>query len=115
MTELFARLYLDENMPIVLASLIQARGFFATTAHAEGLLGADDSSQLYYAATHGYCLVTHNRRHFVQLDNDILNSGQIHSGIIIAFVRNVHTLENRLTEQLNTFTADELVNQLLFI
>ena len=115
MTELFARLYLDENMPIVLAPLIQARGFFATTAHAEGLLGADDPSQLHYAATHGYCLVTHNRRHFIQLHNDILNAGQIHAGIIIAFVRDIHILANRLTERLNTFTADELVNQFLFI
>ena len=115
MTELFARLYLDENMPIVLAPLIQARGFYATTAHAEGLLGADDPSQLHYAATHGYCLVTHNRRHFIRLHNDIVHAGQTHAGIIVAVVRNVHTLADRLVERLNTFTADELVNQLLFI
>jgi hypothetical protein len=114
-TELFARLYLDENMPIVLAPLIQARGFFATTAHAEGLLRADDPSQLHYAATHGYCLVTHNRRHFIQLHNNMLNSGRTHAGIIVASVRDVYTLANRLAERLNTFTADELINQLLFI
>jgi Domain of unknown function (DUF5615) len=114
-TELFARLYLDENMPIVLAPLIQARGFFATTAHAEGLLRADDPRQLHYAATHGCCLVTHNRQHFIRLHSDILNAGLTHAGIIIAFVRDVYTLADLLAERLNTLTADELINQLLFI
>jgi hypothetical protein len=114
-TELFARLYLDENMPIVLPPLIQARGFFATTAHAEGLLRAKDPDHLQYAASHGYCLVTHNRQHFIRLHNDRMNAGQRHAGIIIAFVRNVYVLADRLVERLNTLTADEFVNLLLFL
>ena len=115
MTELFARLYLDENLPIVLAPMIQARGFFVTTAHAEGLLGAVDPDHLQYAASHGYCLVTHNRQHFIRLHNDRINAGQRHADIIIAFVRDVHVLADRLVKRLNTLTADEFVNQLLFL
>ena len=115
MTELFARLYLDENMPIVLAPLIQARGFFATTAHTEGLLGSEDPEHLQYAVSHGYCLVTHNRQHFIRLHNDRINAGQRHSGIIVAFVRDVYVLADRLVERLNIFTADEFVNLLLFL
>jgi predicted nuclease of predicted toxin-antitoxin system len=109
-TELFVRLYLDENLPIVLAPLIHARGFFATTAHAEGRLSASDADHLRYAASHGYCLVTHNRQHFIQLHSDTLNAGQTHAGIIIAVVHDVYTLANRLAERLNTITADEMAN-----
>jgi hypothetical protein len=108
-------MYLDENMPIVLAPLIQARGYFATTAHAEGLLGAEDPEHLEYATSHGYCLVTHNRQHFIRLHNDRINAGQRHTGIIVAFVRNVYVLADCLVERLNTLTADEFVNQLLFL
>jgi len=61
---LFAKLYLDENIAIHLATLLAHRGFCATTARAVGLLGADDPTQLSYASSHGYCLVTHNRRDF---------------------------------------------------
>lgn len=115
MTELFASLYLDENLPTVLAPLIQARGFFATTAHAEGLLGASDPVHLDYASSHGYCLVTHNRQHFIRLHNDRINAGQRHAGIIIAFVRDVYVLTDRLVERLNILSADEFVNLLLFV
>ena len=115
MTELFARIYLDENMPIVLAPLIQSRGFFATTAHAERLLGADDADHLEYAASHEYCHATHNRQHFIRLHNERMNAGQRHAGIIVSFVRDVHVLADRLAERLNTLTANGFVNLFLFV
>lgn len=74
MTTLFAKIYLDENMDIRLAALLAHRGFYATTAHAVGLLRADDRTQLSYAATCGYCLVTHNLREFELLHQSILYS-----------------------------------------
>jgi hypothetical protein len=86
-----------------------------TTAHAEGLLGADDSIHLQYAASHGYCLLTHNRQDSVHLHSERLNAGQRHAGILVAFFRDVYVLADRVAEQLNTLTADELTNQLLFI
>jgi predicted nuclease of predicted toxin-antitoxin system len=114
-TALFAKLYLDENIAIQLAALLTHRGFCATTAHAAGLLGADDPTQLSYASTHGYCLVTHNRRDFEQLRQHVLAAGQAHAGIIIASAHNVYTLADRLVMLLNTLTADEMLNQLLYI
>lgn len=75
MTTLFAKVYLDENMDIRLAALLRHRGFCAMTSHAVGLLRADDQTQLSYAATHGYCLVTHNLREFERLHQSILSAG----------------------------------------
>jgi predicted nuclease of predicted toxin-antitoxin system len=114
-TTLFPKLYLDENMAIQLAALLAHRGFCATTARTAGLLGADDPTQLSYASAHGYCLVTHNRRDFEQLHQHFLAVGQAHAGIIIASVHNVYTLAERLVRLLNTLTADEMTNQLLYI
>lgn len=115
MTALFAKLYLDENIDILLAALMAHRGFYATTAHAAELLGADDSTQLFYASTHGYCLVTHNLREFEQLHQSIISAGQTHAGIVIASAHNVYTLATRLVRLLDSLTADEIFNQLLYI
>jgi predicted nuclease of predicted toxin-antitoxin system len=114
-TTLFAKAYLDENVDIRLAALLRYRGFCATTAHAVGLLHADDRIHLSYAATHGYCLVTHNLREFEVLHNTFLSVGQSHAGIIIAYVRNVYRLVDHLARLLNTLTADEIANQILYI
>ena len=110
---LFAKLYLDENIAIQLPALLTHKGFCATRARAVGLLGADDPTQLSYASTRGYCLVTHNRRDVERLHQDMLATGQSHAGIIIASAHNGNTLVTRLL--LNSLTADELVNQLLYV
>jgi predicted nuclease of predicted toxin-antitoxin system len=114
-TTLFAKAYLDENIDIRLAALLRHRGFCATTARDVGLLRADDRTQLSYAATHGYCLVTHNLREFEPLHESFLSAGQLHAGIIIASTKNVYRLVDHLARLLNTLTADEISNQILYI
>jgi len=59
--------------------------------------------------------VTHNRRDFEQLHQHLLASGQTHRGIIIASVHDVYALAERLVKLLNTLSADEIANQLLYI
>jgi predicted nuclease of predicted toxin-antitoxin system len=114
-TTLFAKAYFDENVDIRLAALLRHRGFCATTAHAVGLLRADDRTQLSYAATNGYCLITHNLREFEALHDSFLSAGQPHAGIIIASAKNVYRLVDRLARLLNTLTADEIANQILYV
>jgi predicted nuclease of predicted toxin-antitoxin system len=75
-TTLFAKAYLDENVDIRRAALLRHRGFSATTVHAVGLLRADDQTQLSYAATNGYCLVTHNLRELEVLHDSFLSAGR---------------------------------------
>lgn len=115
MTPLFAKAYLDENVDIRLAALLRHRGFCATTAHAVGLLRADDRTQLSYAATNGYCLITHNLREFEALHDSFLSVGQSHAGIIIASAKNVYRLVENLARLLSTLTADEIANQILYV
>ena len=48
---LFVELYLDEDVSILLAELLKARGYTAVTAHEAGMLGRSDDEQLAYAVS----------------------------------------------------------------
>lgn len=113
--KLFAELYLDEDVSVLIATLLQARGFSVTTARAQEMLGQDDPFQLAHAVSLGCCLVTHNRVHFEQLHTDYLSSSRLHCGIVVAARRTSYEVARRLAVLLNTFTADEFENQLLYV
>jgi predicted nuclease of predicted toxin-antitoxin system len=112
---LFASLYLDENVDVLVAKLLRARGFDAVTAHERSTLGITDPEQLALAIAEGRALVTHNREHFVALHTEYLLSNQPHMGILITAMRRPGEVANRLAHVLDTFTADEIANQLLYV
>jgi hypothetical protein len=112
--KLFADLYLDEDVSVLVATLLRARGFDVLTAVEAGMLGRDDSEQLARASSHRRCIVSHNRVHFEALHGGCMAAGESHWGIIVAGRRNPYELVRRLVAVCNTWTADELANQLLF-
>ena len=64
-------LYLDEDVSVVVAAILAARGFMAATVRDSKQLGRSDSEQLAYAAGSNSVLVTHN-----QVDlNDCVETG----------------------------------------
>lgn len=113
--KLFAEVYLDEDVSVLIATLLRARGFDVVTARDEGMLAQDDPDQLAHAVSLGRCIVTHNRVHFERLHGEYLATGQKHHGIIIASRRSPYEVARRLAVLLNTLAADELENQLLYI
>jgi Domain of unknown function (DUF5615) len=115
MSRLFIELYLDEDVSVLVAHLVCARGFVAKTAHDEGLLGRSDAEQLAYAVSRQMTLLTHNRADFEALARVYLANGQTHHGIIIAVRRTPHEITQRLLAILNQVTADEMENQLRYI
>ncbi|MGH8059089.1 MAG: DUF5615 family PIN-like protein [Candidatus Entotheonellia bacterium] len=70
MNELFIALYLDEDVDVLVADLIGARGFRVLTTQAAGQLRSTDAAQLAYAVSQHCALLTPNRVHF-----EILSSG----------------------------------------
>ncbi len=113
--KLFAEVYLDEDVSVLIGTLLQARGFNACTARDEGMLGEDDPSQLAHAVSLERCIVTHNRVHFEQLHNGCLAGDQKYFGIIVATRRSPYEITRRLIVLLNTLTADEFEHQLLYV
>jgi hypothetical protein len=113
--KLFADIYLDEDVSILVAVLLRGRGLDAVTAVAERMLGQDDAAQLERAAALRRCIVTHNRVDFERLHGLYLETGREHAGIIIAARRAPHELSGRIVVLLNALTSDEICNQLFYV
>ena len=65
--KLFATLYTDEDVSVLVANLLRSRGFNVTTSLEQGMLGKSDQDQLIYTAKVDRCLLTHNRVDFERL------------------------------------------------
>ena len=115
MKQFFIDLYLDEDVDVLVSDLVRARGFGAMTTLEAGQLGSTDTQQMAFAATRRKTLLTHNRTHFEALAQQYFELKQTHSGIIIAVRRKPHELCRRLLLLLNSFTADEMENQIKYI
>ena len=115
MRQLFIELYFDEDVDVLIADLIRARGFAALTTREAGQLGRDDAAQLAYAASQQKTFVTHNCADFEALAHTYFATRQIHAGIIIAVRHDPYELVRCLLVILNQVTADEIQNQLRYI
>lgn len=115
MTKLFIELYLDEDVSVLVADLIRARHFTATTTRDAGKLHAADAEQLAYAASQQKAILTHNRADFEALAQTYATTGQTHYGIIIAVRHPPYEIVRRVLTILNNVTADEMQHQVRYI
>ena len=84
MSRLFIELYLDEDVDVLIAQLIRARGFVVVTTQEAGQLRNSDAEQLVYAVSQRKTLLTHNRVDFEALAQTYFAASQPHDGIIVA-------------------------------
>lgn len=80
MNQFFIELYLDEDVDVLIADLLRARGFKATTTQEAGQLGSGDEDQLAYAVTQQKALFTHNRNDFERVAEEYFAAGKKHHG-----------------------------------
>jgi predicted nuclease of predicted toxin-antitoxin system len=76
--KLFIELYLDEDVSVLVAELLHARGFSAITTRNAGQLRNSDEEQLAYAIGGSKTLLTHNRIDFERLARIYFENGQEH-------------------------------------
>ncbi len=116
---LFIALYTDEDVTSELAPLLRERGFAAQSALEAELINADDAAQLAYAVEHGMALLTCNADDFLTLARQYADAGRPHAGIIISSEqfsrRRLGELLRRVLRLLNTLTADELQNAVVYL
>ncbi len=78
MTRLFIELYLDEDVSVLGADPVRARGFVASTTQESKQLARSDAEQLEYATSQRKTLLTHNRADFEALARQYFQRGQAH-------------------------------------
>ena len=115
MSQLFIDLYLDEDVNVLLADLLRARGFRVTTTQAAGQVGKTDENQLAFAASQRKAILTHNRVDFEALAQRYFEEKKSHSGIIIAVRRPPKELSRRVLILLDSLTADEIADEIRYI
>lgn len=115
MIQLFAAVYLDEDVAVLVARLLRARLHDVVTAAEAGQSGKSDPEQLAYAVSHRRVIVTHYRRDFAPLAQEYGATGQQHFGIILAVRRSPYELAQRLLNLLNRVTSNEMEDQVFCI
>jgi predicted nuclease of predicted toxin-antitoxin system len=115
LTELYGRLYLDQDVPVQLAGMLRAQGVDVLTTLEAGALGQSDDRQLADAVASGRVLVTHNRDDFEQRHTEYRTEGRPHFGIIIAAQRrSLGLTRDHILYLLNRYDRDQLRDNLFY-
>lgn len=77
------RFYLDEMFSEALAAAARARGRDVTSTIGVQRRGADDETQLLYAASEARCVVTENGEDFERLGTLFHERGLPHAGVLV--------------------------------
>jgi predicted nuclease of predicted toxin-antitoxin system len=86
------RVYLDEDVDVLLSRLLKARGFDSVTASELGHLGWSDEQHLEWADTEDRVTITHNRVDFENLARQWWTQSRGHGGVVLA-VRRANSYE----------------------
>jgi len=97
-----AQLYSNENFPLPVVEELRRLGHDVLTIQETGKAGQSmsDRDLLAFASTQGRCVLTLNRKHFIQLHN----SHSQHAGIIVCtfdpdFVSQAHRIHEAIESQ----------------
>ncbi len=115
MNDLFIETFLDEDVDVRVAGIVRSRGFKVVVTNEIGRKGKSDENQLDFAAHNGYAILTHNRVDFEKLAQNYFFEGKKHFGMIIAARHSPQAIAQRLMVILNNLTADEMINQIIYI
>lgn len=111
-------LYLDENVPPLVASVLRSERIDVVSAYEVNMVGKDDEEQLRYAATNGRAVLTFNQKHFRPLYDAWWSAGRKHSGIILSREYKMDEIAELLQLIRNLVTRvapDELENSLTYL
>jgi len=94
------------------------RGYTAENTAEVGNLELTDEAQLIYATAMGMAILTYNAQDFIPLARQWFFAGREHAGIILSeqfSQRQFGELLRRVLRMLNSLTADEMHNQMVFL
>jgi len=109
------KIYLDEDVHTYIAEALRLRGWIALTTQEAGRRGTEDPDQIVFATNQEYTILTYNSDDYPRLHYDIVSGGNTHTGIILATQDNPRRNIRALLNLLNSLSAEEIRNQLVYL
>ncbi len=109
------KLYLDEDVDLLLAKVIRDRGYDILSTHEAKMHEADDYSQIDFAAPQGRAILTHNIRDFHRIAKEYVKNNKLHSGIILSSQLPFKELLRRTLRMLNKRNAEDISNHIVWL
>ena len=109
------KLHLNEHLSWHLAEQLRKYGFDVTSTVELGMVEDDDETQLAFAVSQQRAIVSINHKDFSPLHDQYSAAGREHWGIILSTEETTPVLRRRLLRLLNTFSADDLKNQMRWL
>lgn len=106
-------LYLDEDVNILVATLLHTRNINVITTIESKMLGSSDRIQLEYATNNKLSIVSHNRVDFENLYREYVEGRKEHTGIIVLIRRDVYEMVRRLARF--SLMHENIANQLWYV
>ncbi len=111
----YIRLYLDEDVSVLVGEMIRGRGFDVLTTRDANNLGVSDDRQLEFSTAEGRVLLSHNRVDFKRLAIQYFERQTSHAGLILAVRRLPTDMVLRTLTILNNMDAEEIVDEIRYI
>ncbi len=115
MNLVFAQVFLDEDVDLIVANMLRSHGFDVLTTQEAGRKAKSDPDQLAFATGKGYVILTHNRKDYEVLAVEYFESARSHAGIIISVQRSSKEITRRVLLVLNRNSAAEMIDLLYYI
>lgn len=109
------RLYLDENVPVVLGRMLAEEGMDCTTARDAGNLSLSDDGHLAFATAAQRIVVTFDCKDFQALAARWQQTGRSHAGIILTKPHPLQELHRRFRHLFLTHRHQDFANRILWL
>jgi hypothetical protein len=109
------KLYLDEDVDPLLASVLRERGVDCLSTREAVNLGHSDAEQLIFATDQSRAILTFNVKDFVTLSRLTVTNGHHHSGIIVPDHLPFRDLLRRTLVLLQRYSTSDLTDTLLWL
>ena len=109
------KLLLDEQIWKYLARLLREQGFDVIHVNEVDLDATPDEQIMAYAVEKHRAVVTFNVRDYVPLAVQYVEDGKEHYGIVVSKELSHGELKRRVTELLQSVTAEELMNAVRYL
>jgi hypothetical protein len=109
------RLFIDEDVHLELADALRTRGFDAIHVREVGRRSLSDREQLAYAIDQRRSLLTFNVGDFCRLHSEFMSTDREHFGILVSAQRSIGATLGSVLRYVQTHTADELHDQIIFL